>query len=206
MSSPHWFFTRALVTANQDPDKLGRIQVKLPAQNPSSREVPTEWARVCSPYASKDSGLWMLPEVGDEVMVVFEGGRVSEPIIIGSLHGPKNQPPKSDKSGDLNSDGQNQLRFLKTKGGNLLAFDDAKNAIHLKESSGAQLKVEKGTVALGTSSIELLDELVNLLGALVNNAPTFVLTAMGPGTLNPALVAKVTEVKTKLSQIKGKLD
>lgn len=200
-----WFFTRAIVTANQDPEKQGRIQVRYPGRNSGSREIPTEWARLCSPYASKDSGAWFLPEVGDEVLVVIEGGRITEPLVIGSLHGPKNPPPKSDLSGDLNSDGKNQLRFIKTKSGNLLAFDDAKDAIQLKETSGAQLKVEKGTVALGTSSIELLDQLVSLLDSLVNAAPTFVSTAVGPGILNPALMAKAAEVKAKISTIKGKL-
>ena len=199
--------TRALVAANIDPEKQGRIQVTYPFFAGASGQTPSSWARVCMPYASKEHGGWFVPEVGDEVLVVFESSNIDNPIVVGTLYGPKNGPPSSGLSGDFNEDGKNNLRFIKTKSGNCLSFDDSpgKESIQMKDKGGATVKLEKGKIAIGNQVGELFDLMVQLLDSISNNAPTFVSTAVGPGLLNPALVAKVIEVKTKLSQMKGSI-
>jgi len=58
-------------------------------------------------------------------------------------------------------------------------------------------------VGLGGPAAELLDLIDQQLDAIINNAPTFVSTAVGPGVLNPAVVATLTQVKTMLGLIKG---
>jgi len=118
---------RAVVRAMDDPDKQGRIKVEYPWYNGASGQMPSEWARLCLPYASKQAGMWMLPEVGDEVIVFFENGNIDSPIVMGSLFSSRNTPPESGKAGDHNSDGKNNLRFIKTKSGHLLCFDDSED-------------------------------------------------------------------------------
>ena len=125
MNSSVPLLARAIVRAMNDSEKLGRIKVEYPWYNGTSGQTPSEWARLCLPYASKESGLWMLPEVGDEVVIFFENGNIDSPIVMGSLFGERNPAPKSGKTGDLNSDGKNNLRFIKTKSGHLLCFDDS---------------------------------------------------------------------------------
>lgn len=54
------------VTNNKDPEGLGRVQVKFPVISETDNSC---WARVVSPMAGKERGLYWLPEVEDEVLV-----------------------------------------------------------------------------------------------------------------------------------------
>ena len=85
---------RALAVDVHDPQAAGRIRIKvkfpwLP------REVET-WARVSLPLGGNRTGLWALPEVGDEVLVGFENGDARTPIVLGSLWDGK-PPPTSGR-------------------------------------------------------------------------------------------------------------
>lgn len=51
------------------------------------------FARMGSPYASKDMGLCLYPEAYDEVIVTFVDDDPRYPLILGSLHNPKNKAP-----------------------------------------------------------------------------------------------------------------
>src|SRR5262252_4717785 len=79
---------RAVVVNVQDPERAGRIQILFPAPG---RDV-TAWARVTLPLGGNRTGLWALPDVGDEVVIGFEEGDPDNPIIIGSLWN-GTQPP-----------------------------------------------------------------------------------------------------------------
>lgn len=133
---------RAVVRAVDDPDMQGRIKVEYPWYNGASGQMPSEWARLCLPYASKEAGMWMIPEVGDEVIVFFENGNIDSPIVMGSLFSSRNQPPTSGKAGDKNSDGKNNLRFIKTKSGHMLCFDDSnEGGITLQDRDNRKLEI-----------------------------------------------------------------
>lgn len=107
--------TVGLVTNNQDPDKLGRVKVKLPWL---SEEHESHWARVLTPMAGPQRGLYFLPEVDDEVLVAFEHGRVEFPYVLGALWNGKDKPPES------NDDGKNNRRTLKSRSGHMILLDD----------------------------------------------------------------------------------
>jgi uncharacterized protein involved in type VI secretion and phage assembly len=116
---------RAIVVANQDPESLGRVKVTYPWSGSANAEIPSNWAHVCQPYASKEGGAFFIPEKGDEVVVFFEGGNVDTPIIIGTLYNAKTKPKASGRSGDFNASGKNHLRYIKTRSGHLLCFDES---------------------------------------------------------------------------------
>ena len=83
----------ARVTNNvEDPDEvpLGRVQVKFPWL---SDTIESGWERCTTPMAGSNIGLYFLPEVGDEVLVAFEQGNLSKPVIVGSLWNGKRRPP-----------------------------------------------------------------------------------------------------------------
>jgi hypothetical protein len=79
------------------------------------------------------------------------------------------------------------------------------DAVTIKGSGGAGIKLDSGKVALGSSAVELLDQLVQLLTEMITAAPTFVNTGVGPGILNPTLLAKITTIKASITSIKGSL-
>jgi uncharacterized protein involved in type VI secretion and phage assembly len=104
-----------IVTNNKDPEGLGRIRVKFPWL---SDEDESNWARVTSLMAGKERGIFILPEIDDEVLVVFEQGDINMPYIIGSLWNGKDVPP------EINGDGKNNIRMIKSRSGHVIKIDD----------------------------------------------------------------------------------
>jgi type II secretory pathway component GspD/PulD (secretin)/phage baseplate assembly protein gpV len=96
-----------------------RVKVKLPWLSDADT---TYWARIVVPMAGGERGTYTLPEVDDQVLVVFEHGDVSRPIVIGSLWNDKQKPPEK------NSDGKNNVKVFKSKSGHRLIVDDKDGA------------------------------------------------------------------------------
>jgi uncharacterized protein involved in type VI secretion and phage assembly len=80
------------VTANDDPEQLGRVRVVVP--DVTGKDAP--WARVATLNAGPGRGTWFVPEPGDEVVVVFEGGDTRRPLVLGSLWNAASPPPATD--------------------------------------------------------------------------------------------------------------
>lgn len=83
------------VTSVEDPESLGRVQVKLmalDAVNDSSNHI---WARVAVPFAGNNRGAFMLPDVGDEVLINFVNGDSRFPIVVGGLWNGSATPPET---------------------------------------------------------------------------------------------------------------
>jgi phage baseplate assembly protein gpV len=125
----HYGIFPAIVTNNVDPDGMYRVKVRfphLPGENESF------WARVVTPMAGKDRGWFFLPEVNDEVLVMFEHGDVHHPIVVGQIWNGRDIPPHD------NADGKNNLRFFRSRNGHRVILDDTKDAekIVIAEKTG----------------------------------------------------------------------
>lgn len=59
------------------------VKVKLPA---FGDQFGSGWARVVMLGAGDKTGLFVMPEINDEVLVVFAEGSLEAPIVIGGLH------------------------------------------------------------------------------------------------------------------------
>ncbi len=125
----------AIVTNTKDPDSIGRIKVVYPW---NKDEGESYWARLMSLYAGDDRGALFLPEVDDEVLVIFEQGDMESPIIIGSLWSNKSKPPAT------NDDGKNNIKMIKTRSGHEIIFDDsdAQEKIEIKSKSGHKITMD----------------------------------------------------------------
>ncbi|WP_332979271.1 phage baseplate assembly protein V [Microcoleus sp. A003_D6] len=121
--------TVGIVTNNKDEEGLGRVKVKFPWLSETDESY---WARVLTPMAGKQRGLYFLPEVDDEVLVAFERGDISSPYILGGLWNGQDKPPES------NSDGKNNLRVIKSRSGHQIILDDTENAekITIRDGTG----------------------------------------------------------------------
>jgi uncharacterized protein involved in type VI secretion and phage assembly len=104
-----------IVTNNKDPEGLGRVKLKFPWLSDSEE---SDWARVASPMAGDDRGLYLLPEVDDQVLVAFEHGDPAYPYVIGALWNAKHKPPAK------NDDGKNDVRLLKSRSGHIVRLND----------------------------------------------------------------------------------
>jgi uncharacterized protein involved in type VI secretion and phage assembly len=119
----------AVVTNNDDPDRLGRVRLKFPWVGD---EHESHWARVVAPMAGEDRGLYCLPEVGDEVLVAFEHGRPELAYVLGGLWNGKDPPPRS------NDGGKNDVRVLRSRSGHEVVLDDTdgREQIVIRDGSG----------------------------------------------------------------------
>lgn len=104
----------AVVVDNLDPDKLGRIKVKFPWSG--SDETP--WVRYVTMHAGSDRGTFWIPELNDEVLVGFEFGDPSRPVVVGSVYNSEGAPHSKTDSED------NLIKLFTTKSGNEIKFND----------------------------------------------------------------------------------
>lgn len=76
--------------------------------------------------------MFFLPEKNDEVLVAFEQGDITRPYVLGALWNGEDKPPES------NSDGQNNVRLIKSRSGHSVRFDDTAGAekIEIIDKSG----------------------------------------------------------------------
>ena len=75
----------AEVVSVEDPDSLSRVQIRLLSFDQVTDQDAEIWARVAVPFAGDDRGAFMIPDVGDEVLVTFVNGDTRFPVVIGSL-------------------------------------------------------------------------------------------------------------------------
>jgi uncharacterized protein involved in type VI secretion and phage assembly len=139
-----------IVTANKDPDYLGRVKLRLPWR---SDDFETDWARVVAPMAGKERGAYFLPEIGDEVLVAFDGDDIRYPYVLGALWSKTDPPP------DTNEDGKNRIRLIKTPGGHLIKFVDRENEdvilIQLRDGKKVEIKSEGIQIDDGANKVTL---------------------------------------------------
>lgn len=102
-----------IVTNNKDPEGYARVRVKYPALDGSENEGA--WARVVAVGAGPDRGQMMLPQVGDEVLVGFEGGDPHKPYVLGALWNGNDKQKKEhlNPTGGDTPDGSYVLRSPK---------------------------------------------------------------------------------------------
>ena len=130
--------TPGMVTSVNDPDGLGRIQVTLPTYG----DVQTGWMPVLGLGAGKGKGLVVLPDVGDEVLLLLAHEDPDEGIVLGGLYGAGG--PK-----DPGIVGGATRRFsLLTAGGSRIRIDDHDKSIRIEDPTGSffELTPKKATL------------------------------------------------------------
>lgn len=109
---------RAKVTDNEDPNHLGRVRVQFDWQAQQSAEMKTPWLRLSQPYAGREKGFSFIPEVGEEVMVDFEGGNAERPFVKGTLYNGVADPDGAWLPAD------NQVKAIRTRNGHTIEIWD----------------------------------------------------------------------------------
>ncbi len=102
-----------------DPEGQYKIQVSIPLMNASTVGV---WARFASFYGSSGFGGFIIPEIGDEVVLGFFNNDPSCPVILGSLYSSKHVPPY-----ELTA--ENNYKALVTRSKLKMEFDDGNKVI-----------------------------------------------------------------------------
>lgn len=142
--------TLAKVTSLRDPKGLGRVQVQFPWL---SSQVDSAWARIATAWAGGSRGTYLLPDVGDEVVVAFQHGDLKHPYILGFLWSDTQIPPEPSPL--------LERRELKSKTGHKIVFDDfvGRQGLTLMSQGGHQIKLDD---TLGGMQITISDSSQNL--------------------------------------------
>jgi uncharacterized protein involved in type VI secretion and phage assembly len=154
----------ALVTDIVDPEGLGRVKIALPWSPDTAGARYETWARLATFMAGNNRGSWFIPDVDDEVLIVFEGGDPRRPYVIGSLWNGKDAPPESMDGAGKNfkkvlrsrngvkltmddNDGREQF-ILETPGGQKLTLKDGPGAVEIADSNGNSIKLETSGITI----------------------------------------------------------
>ena len=156
----------ALVSDIQDPDAQGRVKVTLPWAPDTSSGRYEAWARLATMMGGNNRGSWFVPDVNDEVLLVFEGGDTRRPYVVGALWNGSDAPPETidsnnnkkvlrSRSGvkitlDDTSGGENLV--CETPGGQKITLKDGGGMVEVVDSNGNSVKLEAGGITLTASA------------------------------------------------------
>jgi len=142
-----------------DPDGQTRIQVDVPMITPSGDGV---WARITSPYATKNAGVFFMPEVGDEVVLSFLNNDPSFPIIVGSLYSSQRTPPftpdeknthkaiVSNAQLKIDMDDVKKVIQITTPGGHSVVMSDDQQSISIVDSNKNKLEMTSSGISMSS--------------------------------------------------------
>lgn len=128
------------VTALDDPLGENRVKISIPIIDPSPEGT---WARMGSPDAGDERGIFFMPEIGDEVIVGFINEDPRDPVILGKLYSSAMPAPFTQKD-------DNHQKGLVTRSKLKVVFDDEKKSISIETPNGNKiiLSDEKGSILL----------------------------------------------------------
>jgi uncharacterized protein involved in type VI secretion and phage assembly len=130
----------AVVKENKDSSGQGRVKVSFPWH---SQPQQSYWARIATPMAGKQRGIYFLPEVNDEVLVAFDRGDLRFPYVLGSLWNGQDQSPES------NADGKNDVRVIHSRSHHKITINDgAQPLIQIELADGKRVTLDQNGIEL----------------------------------------------------------
>jgi phage protein D len=180
-----------IVTNNKDPAGLGRVRVKYPALDEG---LEGWWARIAAVGSGNERGQLMLPQVGDEVLVGFEGGDAHKPYVLGTLWNGTDKPGElvhEDGSYHLKSDKQ----ILMAAKDNVTIKTEKNLVVEVKGEASAT--IDKGLkVKVGASEEVSVTQAFNL------EAGTELVLKCGQATITLKKTGQI-EIKGAMVQVQG---
>ena len=143
-----------------DPLNQYRVQVELPWMDGQNKLL---WVRLVSLYATKESSIFFLPEIGDEVLVGFMNNDPSHPVALGGFYSTKQKPPyefdaKNNKKAIVTRaklyvefDEEKKIITLKTPGGNTMELSDDGKCIHLADQHKNEITMNDSGISLSSN-------------------------------------------------------
>lgn len=182
----------AVVIDNKDPDKRGRIKVRIPLIMPTGHD---QWCVYSNVQIINKGGIFFIPAIGDDVWVWFENNDPRFPVWEHKYAGGDRGIPIDlsvlyDESGSPN------------KG--LILYGDSKISVSGDEvnltfkDTVVSIKDNKVSVAGTTEPAVLGNQLSNLLTKLIQLTATNTYSGFGaPGSNS----AQITQLLTELNKI-----
>ena len=122
-----------IVKENWDDKHQGMVKVEY-SLGEAGKNI-SGWMPVMSLYAGKEFGIYILPEVGAEVIIAFQLGNRNCPIVIGSLWNKTNTVPAETANKD------NSVKLIRTQAGCMIRFSEEKGKEKIEIQTQGELKV-----------------------------------------------------------------
>ncbi len=136
------------ITDIGDPERLGRVRASLP----SFDNVETDWMNVVLPAAGNSKGAVLLPDVGDQVLILFLNNDPARGVVAGGVFGSSSQPE------DWGIDGASVKRFtLVTPGGQKITLDDGQRGIRAENHDGSYVELYPDKVTIHAETDLLIE-------------------------------------------------
>jgi uncharacterized protein involved in type VI secretion and phage assembly len=205
---------RGVVVNNDDPEQLGRLQLRVPSV--LGPNVVTGWALPCVPYGGHgNQGFLCIPEHDAGVWVEFEEGDLEFPIWVGTFWskplGNSELPKPNNANGSEHQKVQQPptRKIIKTKRGHTIQFEDADGEERIIICDGER----ENRLVYGKSGISIANKNNTIVmtnqGIAINGAKQVCLEGLltwlmhhthvgnlgAPTPLNPTDAAKLTAVQ-----------
>ncbi|UUF14170.1 MULTISPECIES: type VI secretion system Vgr family protein [Flavobacterium] len=126
----------AKIKDNNDPKGLGRVRVEFfwGAGSKSS-----QWIRMIQPHSGLGKGFYFIPEIGEEVLVGFEGSNAQNPYVMGAhYNGQKSSGYYTPK---------NDIKAIHTRSGIKIIMNDADGSVLIEDPSSNKYFMDgKGSI------------------------------------------------------------
>jgi uncharacterized protein involved in type VI secretion and phage assembly len=158
-----------VVNSLEDEEGLGRVQVVYP----NLKDQESDWARLVSPMAGSERGIFFRPEVHDEVLIAFEQGDPRRPYVLGALWSSVDLPPPTEGSAADNNQrvihsrsghrillddtpGEEKIELIDKDDSRRVVIDSANEKIQVICDSGdVEVTAESGTVTIKAQTVEV---------------------------------------------------
>lgn len=142
-------------------DGRGRVRLAYPWLDDT---LLSDWMPVAAGMTGGGSGLFMMPEPGDEVVVAFLHGQFESPVVVGFLWNGVDKPPSADP----------RERMICSRNGHKIRFIDStpaagdKGALVVEDAHGNRITLSNGKIALAAMAIlEITAPVVTINGRVV---------------------------------------
>jgi len=193
VSAPHYTDVHAFAKAetqparikdNNDPEGLGRVRVEFYW---ASGSTSSEWMRMIQPHSGAGKGFYFIPEIGEEVLVGFEGGNAQNPYVMGAHYNGK-------ESSGYNTP-ENDIKAIHTRSGHIIKFTEEESII-ITDKIGNEIRLD--TVE-GNINITAPKVITLTATDIIMNASQNITTTAGTNITENAGADKTTIVGMMLS-------
>jgi phage protein D/phage baseplate assembly protein gpV len=135
-----------------EPDPAAALGARVNVSYPWLSDLnESGWARVVSPSAGAGRGVYFMPAVGDTVIVAFQDGDISLPVVLGSVWDGPARPPVDPPSP------ANTVQVIKTRSGHTITLDDTPGIarVSIAHVNGSQVSL----TADGNVSVTAVNDL-----------------------------------------------
>ncbi len=172
-----------------DPEQLARVKVRVFNFDGVGEHDGPVWARVACAFAGNNRGAFLIPDIGDEVLVTFVNDDPRYPIVLGGLWNGSDVAPESISGGRNlrkvirskngvkitleDQDGQEKF-IAETPGGQRITLKDGPGQVTIEDSNGNSVKLETtgltitaaAKVTINASTVEVSAGMVTVSSGL----------------------------------------